>query len=305
MDFLSFFLPGILAILGLKFFKNEGLLNTGLLVAAYYFADAGHVYTTMFRYGFKSKEDFKQIFYPLIIFSVLFYGAFAYSLPYIWTLVIYATFIHNLKQSFGISIWYGKISGENRSRLFKPLFYLLNTVALISFHLRSDFPITDTYPLKYLFFFQSPKILFYLQVFYYFLAFVLIVERFKNGRSLFSITFPLVMTFLYFYSFFLSKSVNEIFVPLILSHGVAYISLIEKSRKVIFNKSCIMGISVVIIIGGLADYYLMEKIIFYSVNILLHHVGRSLVLGALFTHYFLDGILWKRDHPQGSLLYAS
>ncbi len=176
---------------------------------------------------------------------------------------------------------------------------------MISFHFRSDFPITDTYPLKYLFFFQSPKILFYLQVFYCSLIFMLIAERLRNGRSLFSITFPLVMTFLYFYSFFLSKNVNEIFVPLILSHGVAYISLIEKSRKAIFNKSCLIGVVFVIIFGGLADYYLMEKIIFYSVNIFLHHVGRSLILGALFTHYFLDGILWKRDHPQGSLLYAS
>ncbi|MCF8059079.1 MAG: hypothetical protein K9K67_07270 [Bacteriovoracaceae bacterium] len=305
MDLIFLFLPGVLAIGGLKLLKIDSFSYTTLLIAAYYLSDAGHVYTTLFRYRFQKREELKEVLYPFIIFSALFYGLFTYSISSIWTLVIYATFIHNLKQSYGISAWYAKISNDLKSRYFKPLFYSLNIVSLLSFHFRSDFPISDIYPLKYIFLYPSPEILRALEISYVLILLALILERINNAKSFYSFTFPLVMSSLYFFSFFLSMNINEIFVPLVLSHGMAYVVLIKKSRQAIYQKNGIIVLIVVLILGGIADYYLMEKIIFYSINIFLHHVGRSLILGALFTHYYLDGILWKKDHPQASLIYGS
>ena len=299
-EFGLFFFPGILAFLFLWGLPEQWSGQLWLVVVAYYFSDAGHVFTTILRYDFKSKADYKEVLYPLAIFSTVFFTCFAFRINEVWHAIVYLTFVHNLKQAYGISAWYRMLGREERKtpNTFKFLFYTLNLLALAALHFRPKPGVLKEYPLLFVFRYES-EVLFYGTLLLYFVGMLFLIrERLKNAKTREAFAFPFVMCSVYFVSFVFSKNSHQILIPLILTHGLAYMGMISHSSKRLFDSSKVPIIIGIGIAGGLADWLFLEEMVFQKYNVIVHHFFRAIVFGAIFTHYYLDGFLWRREHPQ-------
>lgn len=300
-DFLSFYLPGILSLIILRFFSRGIAFDWGLLIIAYYFSDAGHVYTSLLKWEWTSPTEFKRVIYPFILFTVAIFSAISFQVKFFWSVLIYVTFWHNLKQAYGISAWYQAKTNQKKSYL-KPLFYLANIVSLFALHFRSDLPFEKSYPMAFIFRFPNENLFIVFLSFSILLFIFLIIERAKFGEGINSRTYPIFMTLIYFYSFILSKNVHEILIPLLITHGLSYMALIYHSGKKVFSKNQILPIFFLSALGGFLDWFFLDEKALQTTLPLLHHFIRAMIFGAIFTHYYLDGILWKKDHPHSKVL---
>ncbi|MCR9204410.1 MAG: hypothetical protein NXH75_07530, partial [Halobacteriovoraceae bacterium] len=192
-DILIFYIPGILSLIILNLFSEGIIFDWGLLIVAYYFADAGHVYTTVLRYKFDSAEKIKEVAYPFILFTVTIFTAIAFDVKAFWSLLIYATFLHNLKQAYGISSWYNLRSGAKKNNL-KILFYSINCLSLLALHFRSDLVNVNSYPMLFIFRFPNPM-LFKITFTLIGIGLVFLIwERFAKGKGLHCRIYPIFMT---------------------------------------------------------------------------------------------------------------
>lgn len=308
-DFLWLIFPGVLS-LGALFVLREQIsevISAILIYLAYFFFDAGHVFTSIFRFERKSS---KQLLIPLTIFSMAFGVGLYFESIFMWMIIIYMTFIHNLKQSYGISAWLGGLRGPR----LKYLFYTLNTLAFIGFHFRDLHSFGNLYPVSSLLALGTldlPPVIFSTIMALHLFLLILLIGKiyFSQARGL-ALFYPIFMSGIYMIAFFMSSSVHEVMIPLIVTHGATYMGLIELSAKKLYQRSFFFGIISVAAVFGCGEYFAFGTAVSRHLSsgesyatILL--VVKAFFLGSLFTHYYLDGKIWKKDHPQAVTIYSS
>jgi hypothetical protein len=307
-DYAFIILPGLISILLLSLFADFEIPLEILAIFAFYFSDAGHVYTTIWRYDHKMKHSRLELLFPLIGFFLLFFLWAKSELPYLWSLVIYATYLHNLRQIYGISRWYQKVNHKFDAKIGNWLFYLLNVTPFVVFHFRSDFVADHNYPFSSIFFYTDAFLYQVGLVVYIFAWIAWLAYQFKQGNMKSSclpvFLFPLCLSLTYAYSFLIATDLYEIMIPLVISHGIAYMALIEKSHRVLSGPSIILPIVLTAFFGGFFDFFAHDGIEEIIGPGDIKVVAISLALAFLFTHYYIDTYIWKSTNSDAKKIYS-
>lgn len=310
IDIILLYLPGVLAIILSHTLLNEP--STALLVSLIAVAvlDAGHVYTTIWRTYLQANERSRTYVYLLmpIGFFVLFFSWVHFKWVYLGAFVTYVTAFHNIRQLLGISRWYQKLN-KQWSRISDIFLYLSCVFPFLIFHFRSNIPNPQQYVQSELFLYPHPQIHQILLGIYGFLILVWVgfeayrLFKYKDLTRTLSVFFAGV-----FYGFALIKgqTLAQILFPLIVSHGVSYLALMDFSMRRI-NPLIYKGVLPIILLvittaffGGFK--YWLEKVLLPGQPWQAFFI--AVILTPLFCHYAIDGFLWKRTHPDSKKIYT-
>lgn len=308
-DFLWLILPGLLSLGCLCILRTQKseMASSLIIYLAYFFFDAGHVFTSIFRFG---RKTYKQLLKPLLIFSIVFGIGLYFDSSFMWMIIIYMTFIHNLKQSYGVALWNGGMRGTH----LKYLFYTLNTLAFIGFHFRDLSSFGNLYPVSHILALGSlelPHAIFSIILsIHLFLFLIFIGKLYLSQARAMALFYPIFMSGIYMIAFFKSSSVHEVMIPLIVTHGATYMGLIDLSCRKLYKRSFLFGIIIIAAIFGSGEFFVFSSAgtrhlssgeSYGAVFLIL----KAFFLGSLFTHYYLDGKIWKKDHPQAGVIYCA
>ena len=311
-DALWLLFPGPLFLFLICFIGPLSTVASILFFIAFAFLDSGHVYLTWWRTIFNPKERGRTSSYfivPLLIlltFTTLFYFDFSY----IWSLVLYATAFHYIKQVIGFYHLYRK--GRARDKLQTILFSLLLFLPFCAFHFKPDLVSTGFYTQNDLLLFPSEKLyqtsLITLLLFHVSFIFWELRNYFLKRFCLPAVLYIFIMSWFYIVLFLTPQfSMPVILSSLILSHSIPYSRLIQKSLKkkqplrwFQTNKNVILVVLLTLmVLGGfessLEKYFIDFKNQHFSMAKSLFH---GLYLVPLFFHFYFDGVIWKRNHPE-------
>ena len=301
-------IPGLLVIPILIFFPIASPAHQLLAIFAIYFADAGHVYSTYCRYQHKIASSKWELLAPMLFFFLFFFIWLFFELPHLWAFVIYLTYAHNLRQIFGISRWYQKVNSKFDSSYGTFLFYALNILPFVLLHFRSNIQ-TNEYPTSDLLISPNPELLRWGLYLYGVIWLLWLYNQFRcghMGRRFFSVfLYPFSLALIYLYCFLVATTVYQLMIPLMVSHGVAYMALIQKSRVVLARKSSWLPIILLGLLGGFISFsedYLSEEILAPGV---LRYIVVAIPLTMLFTHFFVDPLIWRSSNPDAHQIYNS
>ena len=312
-DFLVFYLPGLIAIAISKLMLDlkDHWIYFFFVWLALGILDGGHVYSTLWRTYFSKNElQRRPLYYKLtpiilfILFSLWIYTGGLYLVPF----VVYFTIYHNIRQLYGINKWYQKInhSFDKKSDWF---LYAFCIFPVIAFHFRGDINLPIYYNVvdmiyPNLFFYNLSLLLFSLVI----LTFTLkeIHTYFKTKKiettRILATVFPGVI---YSFALLFSNSVMEVLFPLVVSHGLTYLILIdyslEKTRSNYTKKIFILIIGATLLLGT-TEFFAED--LFYDVTDPAKAITTSFFLTPLFCHYLFDAFLWRKDHPESKLIMS-
>lgn len=290
---------------------ENSIITLGVLVLL----DMGHAYATLFRTYFR-KQEFKRsriyIYSPVVILIAMCSWAY-FGLPYFWRFMLYATFMHHVRQNFGLYMWYSKLEGHNPGK-DKLHIHLMAIIPFILFHFRdtqyealyhaSEFsPVVD---LPYL------QILIALYTIYFFYQMVRMFNQLRRkevGQGLaLSFIYPASLNYVCFLT--LNHSF-QVYMPLLAFHAISYLALMSHSvdklneKKVSMTKiwGLLMGIVVffVSIEYFITDYFEVFTVPSWSGNLKLSVIMALAVLPNLM-HFYLDSVIWKKGNPDFQLI---
>jgi hypothetical protein len=313
-DLLWLYLPGACALLlSFRLVHDDGSAAFFLFAfLAQGFFDSGHVYTTVWRTYFDRTELRRRRWLygllPLFVFGVsLSLGT--YSLKILGAVVLYATIYHNIRQFYGLSKWYQRLSGHSRPWSDRFL-YLLCAGPFFMAHFRPGVAWPKVYLGQDLLVYRSTAVYSALAALYIFvmIAWALYEWRLwqqnpEPGR-IFSVGFPAL---LYGLAFVHGRSLSQILFPLVVSHGCTYLVLTAVSMKrigrikfplaaivgAVLTTALIFGAVDALYGGGLSDSESPRMTVWIA-----------LFLTPLFCHYIFDGFLWTRRHPDAARIYG-
>lgn len=318
-DSLWLILPGLLSIIFVFSINFED--HTALAFIFFFIAkgllDSGHIAITYFRTYADPEENKKPIYIwlPLCLFFSFFAWMY-FSLPGFWAFVIYTTVFHNFRQYYGITRWYQKLNQrfDKKSDIF---LHLLCLIPFIAFHFR-DLNNLDLYFDPSVIPFTENSTVFKILTILWILIFLLFLTRearlykLKKESELNRIFSVFVPAFIYFISFIFGKNLEQIFLPNVLAHGIAYIGMTSLALhrtqtqnfkyflKITFLMALIWGSIVTLSEVFFLDDYTYD--FFITKNLWI--IGFiSLYLTPLFMHYFYDAFLWKSSHPKAKYIY--
>ena len=306
-DLLILYVP---TIIGIYISKHISEINNGLV---YYFSlwlilgvlDSGHVYSTLWRSYFNKKEiNRKPFFYktiPLIIFSFFTTWVYLGGL-YLGLFIIYMTIFHNIRQLYGISKWYQKIN-NSFDRFSDYFLYSFCILPFLAFHFRDTKILEDYYNLNSnttpnINHFQITTALFLCLVFIYMLkeAVTFIKTQRLYMARIVSTLFP---GLIYSYAFLFSNSLMEVLFPLVVSHAVTYIFIIDYSLKKInqnYTKKLFYLVLITAVFFGSAEFFTEDFL--SDITNSAKAITTGFLLTPLFCHYLFDSFLWTRKHPE-------
>ncbi len=298
-------LPGLICIAVAEAVNGIPVLASIAMLIGIYFADAGHVYTTVFRFDRSSKKYQVFILAPLVGFFLLFAIWPLSGLPGMWSLVIYMTLIHNLRQIFGIRRWYYRLEHRTDKPLSQYLFYLSYLLPFIAMHFHPQMSQSDFYLIRALWIHPSLQV--YNLMFYgsFLLGATWIATELwqqKTWKAMSSL-YPFSQWAIYIYVFLFARSEMQMMLPLVVSHGVAYMALIHHSRIKVYETSKWLPIIMVALAGGAFEYF-TEYSESRLTSPLLASCLVALPLAALFTHYYADTFIWKGSDPDARKIYS-
>jgi hypothetical protein len=331
-DFIKLYLPGILGVLLLEFLNPGDEVPVAFYFFVFYFLDAGHVYTTLWRTMFNPTEFKREPLtwqVPLVILLLTTIWLLL-KIPYFWSFVVYYTFYHNLRQGWGIIRWYEKINQRfDRNEL---IYYALTVIPLIMFHFRV-LPFKVTYYSETDFFFNPQLEPFSLDIgmmtltFYNWVYFSLLllylgvwlgwmgreIATYRKNHS-WELNRLLAMVYffaVYAYSFIFSNTTVEVLAILILSHGFPYIFIMSKhlTNKEWSLKKVLLALGILLFFGTSVNYVLEE---YYLTQIFYYtktdppwweYLVAILYIVPTLSHFTWDIYLWKRIHPDVGNLY--
>lgn len=309
-DALWILFPGPLMLLLVTMLGPQASLYGLLLFITFAFLDSGHVYLTWWRTLFNPKERTRTRLYLIIpvIIILIFTTLFAIEYKYIWSLVLYSTAYHYIKQVIGFYHLYQRGLPKNKGDTF--LFTLLMLLPFLAFHFRPDLTQSGFYTQFDLILYPSQELyrasllcILVLQ-----LLFLLSAARsyLKKNFQLSSTLYILIMSWFYILLFVNPQSsLPVVLASLIISHAIPYSKLIycslAKTKPIkIFNQKkniLIIILITLIILGGLEAF--TEKYIIdfqrHSFSLIKSFI-HGLYLVPLFFHFFFDGVIWKRKH---------
>lgn len=191
-------------------------------------------------------------------------------------------------------------------------------MAFVGFHFRDLRPFGNLYPVSSLLNFSTLgfsddvfDLILKVITLIHLIFFVLFIGKLylskTRGMSLF---YPIFMSGIYMMTFFMSSSVHEVMIPLVVTHGATYMGLIELSSQKLYQRSSLFFIIGVALFFGLGEYFAFGAAASRHISteesyMTLIILVKAFFLGSLFTHYYLDGKIWKKDHPQARAIYSS
>lgn len=296
-DFLFLILPAHLCLLVLSVAFNLSFLAIIILIVI----DNGHVYTTFFRLIKTKLTRIHKRQTLIFIFSFICIAMMIQLLSnaLIWKFALYATFFHYMKQNIGFFCFYQKLENTFNRFNIKALyaFQLLGAAAL---HFRGDSKL-EYYSSNDLFSYPNDFCFNFVIIIYLLLTIISITKNWNNLLTP-SYLFNLHIILLFSYPLFTSLPITNILLALIVSHGLSYLFLISKSlhtpQKNFAPLSYFVACLVIAIIFGFGENSYESVYVSYleSEVSLMSRFFISLFLLPLFTHFFLDSILWKKGN---------
>lgn len=313
-------------VLGIVFFCQDFLRETEdnhsfftwlLLIV---FIDVAHVYATLFKTYFV-KEEFEKrkrilIFLPLLCFGLGFV-LFLFGAKVFWSVLAYVAVFHFIRQQYGFMRLYSRKEIKTKSSIILDnLFIYTATVYPMIFWFMSS-------PRKFTWFVENEFLSYQnsqlLQVFtwiYYLIVAFYIFRTIYNSVKTKYFNIPkntiIVGTFLSWYFGIVYFNNDLIFTLLnVVSHGIPYMALIYFNQKdsnhsfQIPKLSSFIGILtyvVILLLFAFTEEYLWEILVWnehfnfsqgFEYLIQWQIILVPLLTVPQFTHYVLDGYIWK------------
>lgn len=315
-DFLWLSLPAVLAVIFAHAFLPAQSSMKFLVFAfvAKGLLDSGHVYTTVWRtYFHKPERERLALYYylPVALF-VMFFSWIYFEWPLLGAVIIYVTLFHNMRQFLGISKWYQKLNSQY-DRWSNYFLYALCILPFAVYHFR-HLPRTGDmyYSGETAFFYPNYTLENYASRIYWLHVFAWLVHEgisFRKQQEWNRLTSVAVPAVVYGTSFLLTSNEAAVIFPLVISHGASYLALnalaMERTQLIRWGK---YSLAVGAVFGTALFFGSLEFIFddFKGDDSSTLTAGISaLILTPLFCHYIYDAFLWKRSHPESSLIYAN
>lgn len=317
-DLTFLFLPGFLSLLLINLvpLHANGVLGLTVLFFAKGFADSGHIYTTLWRTYFHSDELQSRKIYtwapPVIFFACL--GCLALNVPYFWSFVVYATLFHNFRQLYGINKWYRRINGIRRPAADLYLQILCAWPALC-YHFREDPVPAHYYQKGELFLHASPGawqaglIIYALLLFTWIFTEVRAYLQTRRFEIVYLSNFILAIA-MYGQGFIFGKTAEQIIIPLIVSHGIAYQALValamnktQPEKHPLWPRALGFVALTALLFGGFEFAYENE---WFNIQLpeAFDVLLTTVILTVLLCHYYFDMFLWRIKHRESALIYS-
>ncbi|MGZ3744214.1 MAG: hypothetical protein ACXWRE_06580 [Pseudobdellovibrionaceae bacterium] len=299
---------------------EQSILAPFIFFIAIILSDNGHIFVTAFKIFSPHRSRQEKIKFSLIIagsisLSTLWLGL---QIPYFWSFFLYFTAFHHLKQNLGLFKWLAR--SENQDSKYLNIFaYACFLIPFLFFHLRSDISAEGIayglLPLPPLLknLYTDPLLINRLRlILSASLLTAAVAFMFKNGKNekSFRIGFyVLSVTALNVFSMMYGKTFFEIYTPLVISHGLTYFLTISDSLVKVQKWSLSRSLTTVLsgaLIYGIVDWYLQADDLFqYLTNPLAFWalMGAGLTAGLNMAHYYIDGLIWKKEDVDSSLVF--
>jgi hypothetical protein len=315
-EFSYLYLPGLLAVAASLVWPDLGDESLLYGILAMGIIDSGHVYTTIWRTWLHSEEVKTRSgywFFP-IFFCAGFTLWFYFELPYLWAFVVYATFYHHARQVYGFSKWYQKLN--HRTDKFSDfVVYFLAIFPLLIYHFRPE-AIGNYYTENDLFLYPWEKLRDVLLFFYLSGVSLWIYREVRLWREgtkelnrILSVAGPGII---YAYCFLVGTTITQILFPLLFLHGVAYFGVMGQSlsrTQKRFNREyvAILTVLATTIVFGLSESWFEENVVPRNLgqNAWLSSLIVGISLTPLFCHYAFDAVIWRKNHREARLVFAS
>lgn len=282
------------------------------------FIDVAHVYATLFKTYFNpvERQRLKKslIFVPIVCFIV---GVllFNFGIKIFWSFLAYVAVFHFIRQQYGFMKLYLK-SEENTNRYIENLtIYNATLYPMLYWFLspKKNFNwFTDNEFFKY----ENLFLLKIITIFYCVIIAVYALYSIKNYIKYRQFNLPKILlvigTYISWYMGIVYYNNDFIFTAFnVVSHGIPYMGLVYFNQKhenhlkfipkLIYLKGLAFFISVILLLAFLEEY-LWEvfvwnenfESIYYNYFKEWHFLVVPLLMVPQFTHYILDGIIWKR-----------
>lgn len=272
--------------------------------------DTSHVYATAWRSWFDKKElaraKFLHLGVPLLILLIIFLWC-ALGIPYLWSVVLYLTVFHHIRQFYGVHRWSVSLN-RPRGPLAATELYAFTVLPFIGYHFRAvdyqGFFTPDDmlrFPNQYLLYGV------YALLITSFISFA--IKVFKQEISLPVLSTIVFPAFINIYCFLIADNFLVSLLPVLAVHGVTYFHLSAHAQGRIHGSFWLnhpriaLGLILIIsVIFGALESWLTDAQIdvidseYYRGNLLMAF-GVAFVTTPAIYHYIADGFLWKRTHP--------
>lgn len=316
-DFAVLHLGGCLA-LAMVWLAPEAGWSAAAALAALAVIDTGHMCTTVLRTHFRGEEFRSRRAYwvvPLAVFA----GATAWSalrLPYLFTVALYGTIYHHMRQYYGVTRWYERLNGRG----CRPSgFYVQGLFALpvIALHWRPD-GIDSVFVKGDLLVRPSPPLYQAAAGLYAVMLASWVVHEVRLWRSgirepnrLVSILVPALLTAV---GCFFGRSTLQVILPLVCTHGVAYFGIMGLSLRRLDPASYATAARAALVVVGLAavaggaitwmDEALIETEYLLEPAGLLNAALIGITLTPTVCHYVFDAWIWTGRHREAATVYG-
>jgi hypothetical protein len=314
-DLTQFYLPSFIFLIA---FSIPNFLNFPFITFfVFIILDIGHAYSTLLRtYLQKNKPNDK----PVLIPTLFFFGAFLYcylGLPNFWTCIIYFTFFHHMRQNYGVFRWYAYLD-KYKNKWDEISIQLLAIVPFIIFHMRdiTYIPLYHHSELINLSNGSNFNYFFFFYTLYFFYSTIRILKKLLNreiseGTSI-SFIYPSALNYICFMFF---ENSFQVFMPLLVLHSTTYLSLINKSARILEGQKYNQGktwlkIVLIITIFSIGEQMLTDTFHIFSDSTsfrgkLVISLIASISVFPNLMHYYLDAKIWKKDNADFKKIISS
>ncbi len=315
-DISLFYLCGLFIFFASGILAASPLLTAFTFVIAGFIIDSGHGYLTFWRLRWRDRSSRIK---GLVAFLAIFLICFAWlssPLKGFFSMVLYFTIFHHVRQFHGMTRWYEKLNGRFRSA--SSFFVLsLSLLPIVAFHFRGT-PIS-LFGVDEFFIIQNPSLFAMTSLLWISIMLFWIIQEFKIYRCeravewnrVSSILFPALITAV---CGFWGRDIFQVIFPLLVVHGLTYLSVIAYSIPIesrTWSPRKAWGLAVLFLLAlGLWEASLSELIetnnylqlpaADWTTRLLI-----AAVIAPALWHYVLDGFLWKSSDPYTRRIYAS
>lgn len=317
--------PGFAAALAVQWLAPDSLPYVILAVLVVYLLDAGHVFSTAVRVylrparwrDYPGRLRLAYVLTPIVAFVIPFLWIYS-GAPFYWTALIYIGFYHHVRQHHGVLRWYQKLNGRF-DRWSSRFLHVLFLGPCVIAHFRSDVLYRGHFTGQDLQVMPSP-VLWKVGLVLYgaVVAAWLVYERrtwTAGHRELNRFAAVAAPSLLSAVCFLGGRTEATILLPIVVVHTVAYFALIGVSierTEPRWRLGWAPAMAAVLVLGGVygvVQFGYEELVMVWEYEAATERLGIALAIGGysciVLSHYILDGIIWKSDHPDGEALYRA
>lgn len=327
-DLLFILSPTFLVIFCVVFFQNwlqEIETSSSFLIwlLIVVFIDVAHVYATLFKTYF-NKEEFKKhktryIILPLFCLAISLV-LFSIGRAFFWSVLAYVAVFHFIRQQYGFMRLYARNEKQNRSaKLVDNLMIYASTVYPMLYWFCTPKKNFNWFTDNEFFTFESPVLVRILTIAYVLIIAIyvikIITEYIKNRYFNIPKNLLVLSTALSWYLGIVYYNNDLVFTLLnVVAHGIPYMALVFiKEQQQIKNnfesvlkwkletKTIVFLFIATLLVIAFAEEFLWEVLVwedhfsfFSDLDSSWQIIAVPLLTVPQFTHYLLDGFIWKR-----------